>query len=312
MVSKVVYVRALVLVGIAVSSLAACPSNDGHKRRLSEKLYWLGRDYYGKAVQARNEAAREKFFDEALTNLKKAVRANEKNFLARNLLGYLYLQRADRELGMVEVAQCLRGEDGREGRRRADLLFNLAGKQFRLVTKAEPGCTNSWLGRINVAMHFERYAEAAALCKKVLDQMSSSSPKPSCSSQGDRAVAWANLGWARFKLGKAAQAETSLKRALFLAPKLFLARYWLGRVLFARKRYAEAVEELSRTTREFGLPQAAFEYLGLSYARLGRKAEAAKALERCIRLAPRSCAAEECRKYRRLMVGSAGRQGAGS
>ncbi len=300
------------LLGVTVWPSPGCREDQVRRKRLSEKLFWLGRDYYGKAINARSQAAQEKFLEEAFSNLRKAIRADQKNYLARNMLGFLYLQRADRELGMVQVAQCLKGVDGREGRKRADSLFEMAKKEFKKVTSVSSTCTNSWLGRVSVAMHFEQYAEAVRLCRKVLDIMSSSSPKPSCSSQGDRAVAWANLGWARFKLGETAQAENALKRALFLAPKLYLARYWLGRVLFARKRYAEAAKELSRTTKEFGLPQAAFEYLGLSLARQGRKKEAAEALAACIQVAPRSCAADECRKYQKLMVGSSGRQGAGS
>jgi len=271
--------------------------------RFSKKLYWLGQDYYSKALKAKTQAERNKFLDEALANLKRAVKQNPKNYLARNLLGYLYLNRADRELGLVEVAQCVKGPDSSENRRSADQLFHMAEKQFRSVTRIERRCTNAWLGLVSVSMHFEQYDKAIALARKVIDLMVTEPVKPSCSSPGDKAVAWANMGWAKFRKRKVQTALKDLKQALFLAPKLYLARYWLGRVWYSLGHYAEAVRELRITVRRFGLPQAAFQYLGLAYLRIGRKADALAAMQGCLKLAPASCAAQECHRYVKLMTG---------
>ncbi|MCD6499896.1 MAG: tetratricopeptide repeat protein [Deltaproteobacteria bacterium] len=271
--------------------------------RYSKKLYWLGQDYYSKALKAKTQAERTKFLDEALSNLKRAVHQNPKNYLARNLLGYLYLNRADLELGLVEVAQCIKGPDSTESRHSADQLFHMAKEQFVAVTHIERRCTNAWLGLVSISMHFERYDEAIALSRKVIDLMVTEPVKTSCSSQGDKAVAWANMGWATFRKRKPQTALKNLKQALFLAPKLYLARYWLGRVWYNLGHYAEAVRELRRTTRRFGLPQAAFQYLGLAYLRIGRKADALVAMQQCLKLAPASCAAQECRRYVKLMTG---------
>lgn len=288
---------------LAMGVLAGCPKDDGRKRRLSKKLYWLGRDYYRRAVKAQKAEAKKKFLDEAFVHLKKAAKNDKRNYQARNLLGYIYLHKADRELGTIEVGQCLRGADAREGHRAADFLSKLAKKEFAGVVEVEPKCTSAWLGLVNVAMHFKNYEKAVKLGRKVIDTLLAGGIKSECSSPGDKAVAWANIGWANFHRGKLVKASKSLRQALFLAPKFYLAHYWLGRVYYAQQRYEEAVKELLFTVRSFGLPQAAHQYLGLAQLKQGRNKAARAAFRRCVQLASRSCTAQECKRYLKVMLG---------
>jgi tetratricopeptide (TPR) repeat protein len=269
---------------------------------LSKKLYWLGRNYYRRAAKAKESGAKSKFLDEAFVNLKKSVKNNKKNYKARTLLGYIYLQKADQELGMAEVSQCLRGDDGKESRSAADTLSKRAREQFEAAVEAEPKCTSSWLGLVNVAMHFNEYEKAIKLGRKVIDTLLAGGIKADCSSAGDKAVAWANMGWAHFHKRRLVRASKNLRQALFLAPKFCLAHYWLGRVLYAQGKHEEAARELEYTARTFGLPQAAHQYLGLAKLKLGEKQSARAAFRRCVRLAPNSCTAEECKRYLRVMV----------
>lgn len=278
-----------------------CPSGAGKNKSLSKKLYWLGQDYYERSTKAKSAAAKEKFLEESLVQLRKSVKNDSGNFLARNLLGYIYLQKADQELGMSEVAQCLKGENARESRANAEKLFKMAEENFAAVVSLEPKCTSSLLGLANVAMFFKQYEKAIKHARNVINTLLEGGVKTSCSSPGDKAVAWANIGWAHFHLGSKIKASKNLRQALFLAPKFYLAHYWLGRILYSEKRYEDALKEFEMTVREFGLPQAAHQYLGLARLKLGRKSEARSAFLRCVKLAPKSCTAEECRRYLAVM-----------
>ena len=288
----------------------ACPSKQRNPR-LSKKLYWLGQDYYVKAMKQRNLAKRDSFMDEAFENTKKAVRADPGNYKAWNLLGYLYLYKADQELGLVEVAQCLPEGEGQDARARADALFRLAEKAFHAALRKHRYCTNPMLGVVSVLLHFKKYEEAVRRCKQVVEILSSGRADPTCSNHGDKAVALGNMGWAYYNLRRYVLAERSLRQALVLAPKFYLGRYWLGRLLYETGRTKEAVEQLRRTVTEFGLPQAAWQYYGLALAKAGRSDEARKAFRRCVDFAPRSCAAKECRRYLKLLSSPGGRASGG-
>ena len=290
------------LVGAALMMLVSgCPTGTKRNPRLSKKLYWLGRNYYERAAKAKTAPAKSKFLEEALVQLKKSVKHDKKNYLSRNLLGYLYLQKADQELGITEVGQCLRGEEGKENRKNAELLFRKAREHFQAVVKLEPKCTNSLLGLTNVAMYFKEYEKAIGYARKVINTLLEGGVKASCSSPGDKAVAWANIGWAHFNLGSKVRASKNLRQALFLAPKFYLAHYWLGRVLYAQSRYEEALKEFEMTVKEFGLPQSAHQYLGLTKLKMGRKQGARRAFLLCVKVAPNSCTAKECRRYLKVM-----------
>ncbi len=278
-----------------------CPSSRTINPRLSRNLYHLGQDYYERAVKAKTPAEKDRFLEESLVQLRNSVKHDPQNYLARNLLGYLYLQRADQELGMSEVSQCLRGEDAEETRANAVKLFKMAEEQFRGVVDIEPKCTNSWLGLTNTAMFFNSYELAIKHARKVINTLIEGGVESACSSPGDQAVAWANIGWAHFQMGDKIRASKNLRQAIFLAPKFYLAHYWMGRVHYSENRYEDAFKEFEMTAREFGLPQAVHQYLGLTKLKLGRKEGARKAFLRCVELAPRSCTAEECHRYLKIM-----------
>ncbi len=281
--------------------VGACPTRQ-RRPRLSMKLYWLGQDYYTKAMKTREPGKRQNFLLEAFVNLKKAVKADPANYRAHNLLGYLYLQKADQEMGLVEVAQCLEGEAALDGKKRADELFQLARRSFDKALAGHRACTNAKLGLVSVMLHFKKYEAAIRACKDIVEALTTGRADPSCSSKADKAVALGNMGWAYYNLRRYVLAERALRQALTLTPKFYLARYWLGRLLYDRARHEEAVAELGRTVKEFGLPQMAWRYYGLALAKLGRQDEARRALGRCVEFAPRSCTARECRRYLRLLA----------
>ncbi len=294
------------LLALATLTLGGCPTRQ-RRPRLSMKLYWLGQDYYAKATKARDPGKRQNFLLEAFVNVKKAVKADQTNYRAQNLLGYLYLQKADQEQGLLEVAQCLQGPAAQESRHRVDELFHLAQTAFRRALAGHRVCTSARLGLVNVMLHFKEYEDAAKACQAIVEALTTGRVDPSCSNKADKAVALGNLGWAYYNLRRYVLAERSLRQALTLAPKFYLARYWLGRLLYERGRHKAALVELERTVKEFGLPQVAWRYYGLALAKLGRLEEARRALGRCVEFAPRSCAAQDCRRYLRLLAVRKGR-----
>ena len=288
-------VGAVILCGL----LPGCPNGPERRPRLSRKLYYLGQDYYNKAFKAKNKQAKDRYVREAMSQLKKSVKYDPVNFLARNLLGYLYLHQADQELGLVEVAQCLKGEEAAQTRQDADKLFRMAQTQFKKVVKQEPKCTNAWLGLANISMHFAEYQKAIEFGRKVVNTLLMGSVKAGCSTRGDKAVAWGNIGWAFFHLGKLIKASKNLRQAVFLQPKFHLGRYWLGRVYYTLGRHEAARKELAAVVTKFGLPQAAFQYLALTLLKLKQREAARDVLQRCVKLAPASCTAQQCKKYLR-------------
>lgn len=290
-----------IVLAVCLIIVSGCPNGSNRNPRLSQKLYWLGQDYYNRAVKSRNKTEKDNFVRESMTHLERAVKRDGSNYLARNLLGYLLLHRADEELGMIQVAQCLKGEDATQAKKDADIVFRKAEAQFRKTVKLEPRCTNAWLGLANISMHFGDYSNAIKHARKVINTLLTGTVKTGCSSPGDKAVAWGNIGWAFFFLGDLVKASKNLRQAIFLQPKFYLGHYWLGRVHYARGEHEEALKALSLVVQQFGLPQAAHQYLGLVLLKLGRRQEAESSFRRCVKLAERSCTAEECRQYLKMI-----------
>jgi tetratricopeptide (TPR) repeat protein len=103
----------------------------------------------------------------------------------------------------------------------------------------------------------------------------------------DYAVAYGNIGSAYLHMKKPDEAEEYLEKAIGIKHNYPIAHYNLGIVYFQRRDYAGAEKELLTATEQ--LPQLfqAWNMLGRTYLRLGRKEEARAAFQRSLEIMPR-------------------------
>jgi tetratricopeptide (TPR) repeat protein len=100
------------------------------------------------------------------------------------------------------------------------------------------------------------------------------------------ARAYCDLGTFQQRVGKAALAEASFRRAIALAPALALAQTRLGSLLLDLERYEEAAGILEHSVKVKEDQFAAHFYLGQAAGHLDDHARARDALLRAVELAP--------------------------
>jgi tetratricopeptide (TPR) repeat protein len=193
---------------------------------------------------------------------------------------------------LLEQQDCVTGVDAEVLREEMDAHFVAAGKNFARATDLAPDYGEAWANRGLIAMQLENYDDAIAFFERAfeerhrLDQIG---------------LTRAHLGWARFHQGAFAQAAKELRQALQFQPKMCVAKYRLGRVYFARKEWNKAFEQFQAVAQDGScrLQEAHLYYLKTAI-QLGMTPEVESARQSCVALAPRSCAARECRVARQL------------
>lgn len=105
-----------------------------------------------------------------------------------------------------------------------------------------------------------------------------------------------NLGWAYFKMGNLTQAETHLKRALFLNDKMCLAYSNIGVVHTEQGRMEDALDDFEAAIAR--CPQFVEPYFraGALLERSSRFAEATKRFKKCKRLGGDSVYGRRCKR----------------
>lgn len=125
------------------------------------------------------------------------------------------------------------------------------------------------------ALRERRFAEAAESLRQALETGS-----------GEDATVWANYGVALERLGDAAGAERSYRKALELQPANVRAHYNLGTLLAARGERWEGIEHLETAARLDPESRDALFNLGQALAEAGEPARALAAWDRLLTLSP--------------------------
>ncbi len=130
----------------------------------------------------------------------------------------------------------------------------------------------------------------------------------------DNDLYWTNLGWSYYLLGLLEQSEAASTRALTLAPDQYIALYNLGLAQVVQGRLEEAmdaydealsldpevddeaVEDLENALRRYPRQNSIHYPLARLYEQEGRRADAARALERYLSGNPRSAFADLARQ----------------
>ena len=87
----------------------------------------------------------------------------------------------------------------------------------------------------------------------------------------ESAEAYGRLGWAHTKLGNNNKAEEALKKAIELDANFAWAYFGLGRILFEKRKFIEAVEKLGKAVSLDPKHELALFYLGSAYKELDSK-----------------------------------------
>jgi Tfp pilus assembly protein PilF len=225
----------------------------------------------------------------AETEAKKALVYDARNEEAENLLGLVFVVRAERHVSLIEKEDCLTGIEADALRLEADEGMRRAGAHFARAVELAPDYGEAWQNRAVAAMYFRDWDKAVDYTRLALANLAR---------LASESLARANLGWAYFHRQDYVHAATELLQAVQRQPNFCLGSYRLSTVLFERKEYRNVIDRLA----SFGdnpklCPLQEVFYLGgQTYLRVHDTESAMRSFETCVGMAPKSCQARQCQK----------------
>lgn len=262
---------------VACAALVACggPVRDVQK---SQNRIDLAKELLAKGQDAAAE-----------TEAKKALAYDPRNEDAENLLGLVFVVRAQRHVSLIEKEDCLSGIEADALRSEADDGMRLAAAHFERAVVLAPDFGEAWQNRAVVAMYFRDWDQAVEYTRAALANLARLASEP---------LTRANLGWAYFQRQDYVHAATELLQAVQRQPNFCLGSYRLSTILFERREYENVIERLAAFTENPRLcPLQEIFYLGgQTFLRTHDAESAVRAFETCVGMAPKSCQARQCRK----------------
>jgi type IV pilus assembly protein PilF len=261
--------------------LAACATRPHRDPDQSYVRYQLGVEYFqGRRIEA------------AIEELNKALAADPENADAHNMLGIIAIGQGHDYLEQAETAACLVGRDGDSVRQDANLRFHAAEDHLRTAVKWRPEFAEAWNNLGVAALALGEWNAAITAANQALKDSTYSAPE----------VARANLGWAYLQQGDLQKAWKELHESVARAPKFCVGRYRLAKVFFERGDMEQAAETLAVMLDDARCPiQDAFLLGGLVAQKRGDRERARTLFGKCTQMAPRSCNANQCRKFAGLI-----------
>lgn len=265
-------------------------ASTARNRELAQKKYELGNDYFYKRM-----------YEPAMAEALKAVELDPQNADAHNLAGALLLQKGVGQIQFIESEQCIKGQAAEMMRKEADARLSEAAEQFKAALKARPGDPRALHNLALVKMHFKDYEAVIELEQKALESVI----------YPDKHLSRGELGWAYYHRRDYVKALKELLEAVRLQPRYCVGRYRLAEVYFALaaksdkpdEEYTNVLSALDKLDAKECRIQEAQYLKGLAYIKKRESMKADQPFDECIKMAPRSCLAAECQRYRR-MVGS--------
>jgi tetratricopeptide (TPR) repeat protein len=262
--------------------LAGCAARSKRDSDQSEVRYQLALGYF---QNHREEAAIEE--------LQKAIKADPKNADAYNMLGLIALKEAHDYEAEAETSSCLKGDDERLVRAEENKKLLEAQRRFHQAIELRPGFPEAWNSLATVALLLRSWDEAITDAESALSDAVYDAPM----------FARANLGWAYYHKGDLQDAWKELYEAVAHAPAFCVGRYRLAKVYLERGETEEAVEAIEPLIADGKrCPiQEAFELAGLLQGRRKNADRARDMFRTCAEMSPRSCVADECRRYAQMI-----------
>ena len=267
---------------IAMLSAVGCATRAKRDPDQSQVRYQLAVGYF---ENRRTEAAVEE--------LQKAVEADPQNADAYNMLGIVALKQAHDYGAQAEVFSCLHGVDAQSVRAEETKKLKEAETYFRKAVALRPDFPQAWNSIATVALLLQAWDTAVEGAQNALKNPAYDAP----------VFARANLGWAYFHKKDLQGAWKELYEAVASAPGFCVGRYRLAKVYLERGDIEQAVTALDPLLADVKrCPiQEAVLLGGLLYQRRKHPEKARELFQTCAAMSPRSCAAEECRRYGQLI-----------
>ncbi len=225
--------------------------------------------------------------DAAETDAQKALAYHKGNAEAHHVLGLIDLMRGLSVHRLLEIDECLTGVDAEALQAEKEQHLRDADVHFARATKLEPEFGEPWASRGTLANLLEDHDSAITYLKRALELPARLQ---------NIALVRANLGWAYFHKRDLVAAAKELLQASQFQPGMCVATYRLGRVYFARKEWEKALQKFREVAGQSACPiQDAHLFIMKTYVELGMATELPTAEQACVKLAPRSCVAAQCR-----------------
>jgi type IV pilus assembly protein PilF len=229
----------------------------------------------------------------AVEELQKSIEADAQNADAYNMLGLIALKQAYDYEAQAETSSCLKGSDLQMVRSDENRKLREAEGNFRKAVELRPGFPEAWNSLSAVALLLQSWDEAIVDAENALKD----------ATYGQPVFARANLGWAYFHKKDLQNAWKELHEAVSRAPAFCVGRYRLAKVYLERGEIelaVDAVEPVLADGKRCPL-QEAFLLGGLLHERRKNSERARELFRACTGMSPRSCVAEECRRYAQMI-----------
>jgi type IV pilus assembly protein PilF len=259
-----------------------CASRPKRNPEQSQIRYQLGADNF------RNQRV-----EAAIEELQKSLEADPENADAYNMLGIIALRQGHDYLAQLEGMSCLKGKDGELVRADAQTKFKEAAKDLLKAVELRPEFPEAWNNLSVAKIQLQEWDTAIEAAQNALKYSTYATPE----------IARANLGWAYYQKKDNQNAWRELHEAVSRAPGFCVARYRLAKVYTERGDTDQALDALTPVLSDIKrCPIQEAQLLGGLLNERKRDTTAARELfQRCVDMAPRSCAADECRRYAQLI-----------
>ena len=259
-----------------------CASRTKRDPEQSQIRYQLATGYF-----------RDQRVEAAIEEVQKALQADPETADAYNLLGLIALRQGHDYVAQLESASCLKGGDAEAVRTEAQAKFKDAGKNLRKAVELRPEFPEAWNNLSVAESQLRSWDEAVTAAQNALKDAAYATPE----------LARANLGWAYYQKKDFQSAWKELHEAVSRAPGFCVARYRLAKVYVDRSEIDQAADALAPVLSDVKrCPIQEAQLLGgLLNERKREMVSARELFQRCVDMAPRSCIADECRRYAKLI-----------
>ena len=267
---------------IAVLSAPGCATRAKRDPDQSQVRYQLAVGYF---QNHRTEAATEE--------LQKALAADPQNSEAYNMLGLIALKQAYDYEAQLSTFSCLKGGDEQTVRSEEDKSLLDAKAELRKAVELRPNYPEAWNNLSAVALLLQDWDLAIEAAQSALKDPTYELP----------VFARANLGWAYFHKKDLQNAWKELYEAVASSPTFCVGRYRLAKVYLERGETDQAIDAIDPLVADGKrCPiQEAFLLAGLLHERRKHSDKARELFRACAEISPRSCVADECRRYAQMV-----------
>jgi len=274
----------LITMGTCLALLldSGCASHPKRDPEQSQIRYQLAVGYF-----------RDQRVEAAIEELQKALQADPESGDAYNMLGLIALRQGHDYLAQLEIASCLKGKDAELVRAEAQAKFKQAAQNLHKAVELRPEFAEAWNNLSVAELQLQSWAAAIEAAQNALKDPSYGMPE----------FARANLGWAYYQKKDIQNAWKELHEAVSRSPGFCVGRYRLAKVYVDRNEIDQAADVLASVVSDLKrCPIQEVQLLGgLLSERKRDTASARESFQRCVDMAPRSCVADECRRYAQLI-----------